>query len=143
MLLRSTNNIMWIQKLAIKIFKLNDIRSLLFNSKQKQKELDEKYWKEILQEKIDRINRDHQLELQEKDAYISMLNQHIDSYKQREKEVNQKEFLSKQQIKQNYSVALNIVSEMKDFNDSVNRMYGKMLGIQDTVVKHKSRIEEK
>lgn len=134
---------MWIQKLAIKIFKLNDIRSLLFNSKQKQKELDEKYWKEILQEKIDRINRDHQLELQEKDAYISMLNQHIDSYKQREKEVNQKEFLSKQQIKQNYSVALNIVSEMKDFNDSVNRMYGKMLGIQDTVVKHKSRIEEK
>lgn len=134
---------MWIQKLAIKIFKLNDIRSLLFNSKQKQKELDEKYWKEILQEKIDRINRDHQLELQEKDAYISMLNQHIDSYKQREKEVDQKEFSARQQIKQNYSVALNIVSEMKDFTDSVNRMYGKMLGIQDTVVKHKSRIEEK
>lgn len=134
---------MWIQKLAIKIFKLNDIRSLLFNSKQKQKELDEKYWKEILQEKIDRLNRDHQLELQEKDAHISMLNQHIDSYKQREKEVDQKEFSARQQIKQNYSVALNIVSEMKDFNDSVNRMYGKMLGIQDTVVKHKSRIEEK
>ena len=134
---------MWIQKLAIRIFQLQDIKNLLLNSKQKQKELDEKYWKEILQEKIDRLNRDHQLELQEKDAQISMLNQHIDSYKQREKEVDQKEFSARQQIKQNYSVALNIVSEMKDFTDSVNRMYGKMLGIQDTVVKHKSRIEEK
>lgn len=134
---------MWIQKLAIRIFQLQDIKNLLLNSKQKQKELDEKYWKEILQEKIDRLNRDHQLELQEKDAQICMLNQHIDSYKQREKEVDQKEFSARQQIKQNYSVALNIVSEMKDFNDSVNRMYGKMLGIQDTVVKHKSRIEEK
>lgn len=134
---------MWIQKLAIRVFRLQDIKNLLLNSKQKQKELDEKYWKEILQEKIDRLNRDHQLELQEKDAQISMLNQHIDSYKQREKEVDQKEFSARQQIKQNYSVALNIVSEMKDFNDSVNRMYGKMLGIQDTVVKHKSRIEEK
>lgn len=134
---------MWIQKLAIRIFQLQDIKNLLLNSKQKQKDLDEKYWKEILQEKIDRLNRDHQLELQEKDAQISMLNQHIDSYKQREKEVDQKEFSARQQIKQNYSVALNIVSEMKDFNDSVNRMYGKMLGIQDTVVKHKSRIEEK
>lgn len=143
MLLRSTNNIMWIQKLAIRVFRLQDIKNLLLNSKQKQKDLDEKYWKEILQEKIDRLNRDHQLELQEKDAQISMLNQHIDSYKQREKEVDQKEFSARQQIKQNYSVALNIVSEMKDFNDSVNRMYGKMLGIQDTVVKHKSRIEEK
>jgi hypothetical protein len=134
---------MWIQKLAIRVFRLQDIKNLLLNSKQKQKDLDEKYWKEILQEKIDRLNRDHQLELQEKDAQISMLNQHIDSYKQREKEVDQKEFSARQQIKQNYSVALNIVSEMKDFNDSVNRMYGKMLGIQDTVVKHKSRIEEK
>lgn len=134
---------MWIQKLAIRVFRLQDIKNLLLNSKQKQKDLDEKYWKEILQEKIDRLNRDHQLELQEKDAHISMLNQHIDSYKQREKEVDQKEFSARQQIKQNYSVALNIVSEMKDFNDSVNRMYGKMLGIQDTVVKHKSRIEEK
>lgn len=134
---------MWIQKLAIRVFRLQDIKNLLLNSKQKQKDLDEKYWKEISQEKIDRLNRDHQLELQEKDAQISMLNQHIDSYKQREKEVDQKEFSARQQIKQNYSVALNIVSEMKDFNDSVNRMYGKMLGIQDTVVKHKSRIEEK
>lgn len=134
---------MWIQKLAIRVFRLQDMKNLLLNSKQKQKDLDEKYWKEILQEKIDRLNRDHQLELQEKDAQISMLNQHIDSYKQREKEVDQKEFSARQQIKQNYSVALNIVSEMKDFNDSVNRMYGKMLGIQDTVVKHKSRIEEK
>lgn len=134
---------MWIQKLAIRVFRLQDIKNLLLNSKQKQKDLDEKYWKEILQEKIDRLNRDHQLELQEKDAQISMLNQHIDSYKQREKEVDQKEFSARQQIKQNYSVALNIVSEMKDFTDSVNRMYGKMLGIQDTVVKHKSRIEEK
>lgn len=134
---------MWIQKLAIRVFRLQDIKNLILNSKQKQKDLDEKYWKEILQEKIDRLNRDHQLELQEKDAQISMLNQHIDTYKQREKEIDQKEFNARKQVKQNYAVALNIVSEMKDFNDSVNRMYGKMLGIQDTVVKHKSRIEEK
>lgn len=135
--------IMWIKKLAIRIFQLSDLSNLLLKSKEKQKEIDDKYWKEILKEIVDRLNREHQLELQEKDAHIAMLNQHIDTYKQREKEIDQKEFNARKQVKQNYAVAINMSSVIQEFGDNINRMYGKMQGIKESVTKNKLEIEEK
>ncbi len=128
---------------VIKIFKLEDISELLLKSKQKQKALDNRYWKEILDENINRLNREHALELQEKDAQISMLNQHIDTYKQREKEVDQKEFNARKQVKQNYAVAINMSSVIQEFGENINKMFGKMQGIKDSVTKNKLEIEEK
>lgn len=128
---------------VIKIFKLEDISELLLKSKQKQKALDNRYWKEILDENINRLNREHALELQEKDAQISMLDQHIDTYKQREKEVDQKEFNARKQVKQNYAVAINMSSVIQEFGENINKMFGKMQGIKDSVTKNKLEIEEK
>lgn len=132
-----------IKRIVIKLFKLHDIADLLLKSKQKQKRLDDDYWKDVLKENIDRLNREHELELQEKDAQISMLNQHIESYKQREKEIDKKEFQAKSQIKQNSFVMRSASDFMKEFAESINIIYGRMDKLKETVDKQKKAIEEK
>ena len=131
------------KKFIIKLFKLKDISDLLLKAKQKQKEVDDKYLKEIIQETTDSLNREYQLELQEKDSTITMLEQHIQLYKDREKAMEKREFLAKKQIKENSFVMRHASDYMKDFVESVSATYGKMDKLKDTVENQKQIIENK
>lgn len=130
-----------IKKLAIKMFKLNNISDILLKAKQKQKSIDDKYWKEILDEEVIKISQSHELDLQEKDSTIAMLQDHLASYKKREKEISAKDYLAKKQIKENFFVVSSVVSKMKEFNTSVNNVFGEMLGIKDVVDKQRKKLE--
>lgn len=127
----------------IKIFGLTDISDILKRSKEKQKKEDKKFWEEKLHNELDRLNREHSLELQEKDATISMLEDTITDYKSRVKEVEQKEFKAKKQIKENHFVVKNVIDNMHEFTENINKVYGKMIKISDSVEQHKLRIEQK
>ena len=130
-----------IKKLIIKLFKVYDITDMLLKAKQKQKQIDDKYWNEILAEKMNALWREYELELQEKDSDIAMLGEHLATYKKKEREVINKEFLAKKQVKENHYVVQSVVTKMYEFNEGVNKIYGEMLGIKDTVEQHKRKLE--
>jgi len=131
------------KKLIIKLFGLNDISDLLVKAKKRQKEVDDKYLKEIIQETKDSLNRENHLELQERDSTIAMLEQHIKLYKDREKGMEKREFLARKQAKENSFVMRHASDYMKDFVESVSATYGKMDKLKDTIEKQKQVIENK
>lgn len=131
------------KRLFIKWLKLNDISKLLIEAKQKQKAMDDKYWHEIMSEAEMRMKQQHSLELQEKDSCIAMLNAHIENYRTKEKEINQREFLVRKQIKENYMVAQGLSARVGDLSESIGKIYGELLGLQDSADKHKRKIEGK
>ena len=129
------------KKLIIKIFRLNEINDLLIKSKQQQKAVSDKYWKEVRQDEVDCLNRNHLLELQEKDACITMLEEQIKMLKQRERDVDALHFKSKKQIKENYAVSHSIATKIWDFSQMITSIYGELRGITDAVADNKKRIE--
>ena len=135
--------LIWIKRLAIWLFKLNDIFDVLVKAKQKQKADDDKYYKEIIAENTRRSNWEHGLELQEKDSTIALLEQHIQSYKDKEKEVYQREYNAKKQIKINYSIAQGIVSKVKEYCQVTEKINGELMGLKDQAETSRKRIEEK
>jgi hypothetical protein len=76
-----------------------------------------------MSDNMNRLDREHQLELQEKDSTIAILEQHIGMYKEKEKELYNKEFIAKKQIKENHIVVQSIASKLCDFNNNVNKIY--------------------
>lgn len=131
------------KKLFIKLLGLHDVSKLLLEAKQKQKAMDDKYWHEIIAETEMRMKQQHSLELQEKDSCIAMLNAHIDNYRAKEKEINQREFSVRKQIKENYMVAQGLSARVGDLSESIGKIYGELLGLQDSADRHKRQIEGK
>ena len=131
------------KKLIIKLFKLNDISGMILQGKKRQKQLDEKYWKEKIEDITLHLNREHDLELQEKDATISMLEDTIASYKSREKELANREHETKRCSKENSFMASKISSQVDEFGMAIMRIVGNMKGIKEEAEKNKQRIEQK
>jgi hypothetical protein len=131
------------ERLFIKLFPQSDISVMLRKSKENQKQLDDKYWKEQLDEALAHRDREHELELQEKDAEISMLKDIIKTYKTREKEFNLREFEIKKNAKENSHTAARIASKVEDFGLAVMNIVGEMKGVREDADKNKTRIENK
>lgn len=129
------------KKLCIRFLKLDDVSKLLLEAKKKQKEMDDKYWHDVMSESEARIKQQHSLELQEKESCIAMLEAHIGNYKSKEKEIAQREFLVKKQIKENYMVAQGLAGRVGELSENITKIYGELLGLQDNADKHKRRIE--
>jgi len=129
--------------LIIKLFRLTDLTDMLKKSKERQKRLDEKYWKEKLEDALSHQKREHELELQEKNAEISMLQDIIKSYKQREKELDNREYLIKKNAKENSFMATKIASKVEDFGIAVLGIVGEMKGVREDAENNKLRIESK
>ena len=131
------------KKIIVKVFGLTDIKDMILQGKKSQKDLDEKYWKEQLKDLKLSLNREHQLELSEKDAQISMLEDSVKYYKSREKELDSREHQMKLQVKDNYFVATEIASSMEDVGLTIMGFVGKIQGIKNKANDHKLRIEKK
>ena len=131
------------KKIIVKIFGLSDIRDMILQGKRRQKDLDEKYWKERLADLKLSLNREHQLELSEKDAQISMLEESVRGYKIREKELDSREHKMKLQVKDNSFVVTKISSAVDDLSMTINGFVGTMRGIKSEADDHKLRIEKK
>jgi hypothetical protein len=129
--------------LIIKIFGLTDISDKLKKAKENQKKLDEKYWKEQLEETILHLNREHELELQEKDATIAMLEDKVKTYKARETELNNREYTVKKEAKENAFMATSISMKVEDFAMKILDVVGEMKGVKDEAENNRKRIEKK
>jgi cell shape-determining protein MreC len=116
---------------------------MLKKSKERQKKLDEKYWGEKLEDALSHQKREHELEIQEKNAEISMLQDTIKSYKQREKELDTREYMIKKNAKENSFMATKIASKVEDFGIAVLGIVGEMKGVREDAEKNKLRIESK
>jgi chromosome segregation ATPase len=133
----------FIQTIIIKIFQLTDLTDMLLKAKQSQLKKDKEHYEKLIEDERNILNRKHALDIQEKDSEIIMLQQQIDSYRDREKEVANKEFQAKKQIKENSFVMRYASDNLKEFAETINGIYGKMDKIKDTVDKQKKAIEEK
>ncbi len=131
------------KKLIIHLFDLNDIKDMLLKAKNNQKKLDDRYWFEKLQENEERLKREHELEIQEYQAQISMLRDQVNDYKNRERELDKKEFWLKKQTKENSFMATKIASKVEDFGLNVMKIVGEMKGIKQEAEDHKIKIESK
>jgi len=140
---RKWNSDFMMKRLVIKIFKLDDISDMIYKSKRRQKELDDKFWKEKLQDGLDHLKREQLLELQEKDAQISMLNEQVNEYKKRERDLDKKEYFIKKQSKENSHMATKLNSKIEDFGISIMKIAGEMKGIRAEAEEHKLKIESR
>jgi hypothetical protein len=131
------------KKLLIKIFRLNDISAMILKAKKKQKQLDEQYWTEKMEDSIEHLKREHSLELQEKDAQISMLEDKIKTYKSLEKELATKEYTLKKEAKENAFMATKIALKVEEFGLRVLDIVGEMNGVKDDAENNRKRIEQK
>jgi len=131
------------KKFMVRILGLSDISDMILSSKKRQKQLDEKYWTEKIQEIKLHLNREHSLELQEKDAQIAMLEDSIRSYKGREKELDSREYNTKRQSKDNSFMATRISSQVEELGLMIMKFVGEMKGIKDDAEFNKLKIESK
>jgi hypothetical protein len=128
------------KKLIIKLFKLHDISSMLVQAKEKQRQLDKKYYDQELEEELFRLKTKHSLDLQEKDATITLLEEKIKTYKQREKELDNKEYSIKKDAKENAFMATKISIKVEEFALKIMDIVGDMKGIEAEADSHKKRI---
>ena len=133
----------FIKRFLIKVFDFENDSEIIRRIKKKQKDDIDNYWLEIRVEELTRLKREHKLDLDEKDSFIQLLEQRIQSFKDKENEVYEREFLAKQQIKENHIIVQGLSSKMSDFSGSINKIYGEILGLQDIVDEHKKKIEKK
>jgi len=132
-----------VKKFIIKLFMLTDINDMILQGKKKQKHLDEKFWKEKLQDNTIHLNREHSLEIQELQAQISMLEDSIKVYKSKAKEVENKEYENRKCAKKNSFVATKMSTQIEDFAMSIMSIVGKMKGIKEEAEKNKLEITQR
>jgi len=131
------------KKFLVSLFSLKDIQDMLLKAKIQQKKLDEHYWKEKLQDIVERLNRERELDVQEFMAQITMLGDQIEDYKKREKELDKKEYNLKKQAKDNSFMATKIALKVEDFGLKILDIVGEMKGIRSEAEEHKLKIENK
>ena len=139
---------MSIRKTIIKLFKLYNIsdealKDYVSKTTERQKRLDEKYWKERINEEIDSIQREHDLELHEKNTEISMLENKLQEFKKVKTEIEKKSYVNKKQARDNLSIAIRMASKTEDVALALLNTLGEIKGIKDEAENNKILIESK
>jgi hypothetical protein len=129
------------KKLIIKLFRLKDISGLLIEAKKQQQKLDAKFWIERMKDKEEKLKNEHELEIQDYISQIALLDDQIEDFKKREKELDRKDFAVRKQSKENAFIATKIATKVEDFALSVMKIVGEMQGVKNEAQEHKLRIE--
>ena len=139
---------MSVRKTIIKLFKLYNIsdealKDYVSKATERQKRLDEKYWKERINEEIDSIQREHDLELHEKNTEISMLENKLQQFRKVKTEIEKKSYNNKKQARDNLSIAIRMASKTEDVALALLNTLGEIKGIKDEAENNKILIESK
>ena len=137
-----------IKKIIIKIFRLYNLseealKDYVNNATNRQKKLDEKYWRIKIHEELENLQREHELDLHEKDNEISVLEEKLKDLKKKKKEIAVKEALIKRQARENLSVAVRIASKTEDIALALLNTLGEIKGVKDEAEMNKQQIENK
>ena len=132
-----------IKKILIKFFKLDDITDLLKESKKTQRKEDTKYWRDRIEDFEIRLNRKHQLEIQDYLSKIFLLEDDLKNLKNRERKLNDKEYVVKTISKENTLMAVRLSSKIGEFIDTVMGITGEFNGLKDDAETHQKKIEGK
>lgn len=139
---------MSVRKTIIKLFKLYNIsdealKDYVKRATDRQQKLDEKYWKERINEEIDSIQREHDLELHEKNTEISMLENKLQQFRKVKTEIEKKSYNNKKQARDNLSIAIRMASKTEDVALALLNTLGEIKGIKDEAENNKILIESK
>lgn len=101
-----------IKRFIIWLFNLNDLKSLYIAERQRQRTWDEKEFKDRIKTIEDKYEREISLLQQSHEAEKTMLGIQLDQYKKREKELNDREYNAKVQLKKNTNTAAQLFNHI-------------------------------
>ena len=126
------------KRLLIKIFNLSDLEAVIYRAIKKQQADDDK---KAAHEK-DRLENLHRQELallqQEYEARLKLKDKEIDRWREREKEMHDREYAANMQIKVNFEVAASIMKETGEITKNV----GRFQALYDKVSIHNENVKK-
>jgi glycyl-tRNA synthetase alpha subunit len=133
-----------IQRLAIKLFKLNDFQKTLVAAKNQQKKEDKKYYNDIFSEKELELANKHFLEMSELQAQINILKEEKRVFKKLKKALNDKERSLNVQAKENTIISTHFTNKTRELGHAVVKITEEMTGLRhDAQVIEKNLIQYK
>ena len=102
----------FVRRFVIWAFKLDDIKQLCVDERMRQRKRDEEEFSEKLKIEIDRHEQEISLNQQVHEAEIIMITQELTHYKNREKELTQREYKVKRQTEANTANAVGLFSHI-------------------------------
>ena len=133
---------MIVKKFFIWLFNLNNLSEIIKYERDKQKNLDKKYYETLLKEKLEIQANEFSYERSSLQYDIKTLEEEIFANKKREKEVNEKELRAKKQINANVHVATKIYSRINEASEYIAKKTAEIHGIMDEALGHKKEVEK-
>jgi hypothetical protein len=130
------------KKLIIKLVGLDDISDIIYSAREQERKRTLHEMGVRMRQQKEAMERQYSLELQSKQAEISLLEKKIKQSEQYEKEIKDLEYKAKKQIKENFRVSTELAVSIKDFTMSINSIFGEIMGIQNTAENHQKKIQE-
>lgn len=133
---------MWLKLKLIKFFKLEHLSDVISKERDKQKEIDKKFYDSRVREIMEKNNRETEYLRTSYDYDIKTLEEEIRALKIKEKEVDEKDLRAKNQINANVHIATRMYSEMKNCSDFLIKTTVKMNKAMDEALNHKKIVEK-
>ncbi len=132
----------WLKLKLIKFFKLEYLSDVISKERDKQKEIDKKFYDSRVREIMEKNNRETEYLRTSYDYDIKTLEEEIRALKIKEKEVDEKDLRAKNQINANVHIATRMYSEMKNCSDFLIKTTVKMNKAMDEALNHKKIVEK-
>lgn len=132
----------WLKLKLIKFFKLEHLSDVISKERDKQKEIDKKFYDSRVREIMEKNNRETEYLRTSYDYDIKTLEEEIRALKIKEKEVDEKDLRAKNQINANVHIATRMYSEMKNCSDFLIKTTVKMNKAMDEALNHKKIVEK-
>ena len=133
---------MWLKLKLIKFFKLEHLSDVISKERDKQKDIDKKFYDSRVREIMEKNSRETEYLRTSYDYDIKTLEEEIRALKIKEKEVDEKDLRAKNQINANVHIATRMYSEMKNCSDFFIKTTVKMNKAMDEALNHKKSVEK-
>lgn len=100
------------KRFIIWLFKLNNLKSLYIAERQRQRKWDEKEFQDRIATIEEKYERQISIMQQSHDAEIAMIGIQLEQYKKREKELSEREYNAKIQLKKNTNTAAQLFNHI-------------------------------
>jgi len=132
----------WIKLKLIKLFKLEHLSDVISKERDKQKDIDKKFYDNRVREIIEKKDREIEYLRTSYDYDIKTLEEEIRTLKIKEKEVDEKDLRAKNQINANVHIATRMYSEMKNCSDYLVKTTAKINRAMNEALDHKKVVEK-
>lgn len=130
-----------IKKFGIWLFRLKDIKNIIKREREKQIKQDDKDCEIKLEELREKLQNKHGLEITDYEIRLRKKDDELTKLKNREKELDNKEYEIKKLIKEDAYIVEDIHNKTMDIGKLFMKLVGEIGKIKDSAIDLKRRIE--